>query len=332
MKLFARLRNAAGMNEHPESNPHEKPNHWERDTLIQLATASLKEQRRARRWGIFFKLLTFAYLVALLVILGDFGYEETVKGEKHSALVEVKGVIFAGEEAGAENVIAGLRKAFKDESTKGVILRINSPGGSAVQSGYINDEITRLRKKYPDIPLYAVIADIAASGAYYAAAAADKIYADKASIIGSIGVRMDSFGFVDAIDKLGVERRLLTAGDKKAFLDPFLPLQQDEKEHVQTLLNEIHEQFIAAVKQGRGDRLKGSANLFSGLIWTGEESLELGLIDGLSSAGNVARDVIGAEDIVDFTKKREWFERFTERLGSAIVKTFETQVLQPKLR
>ena len=320
------------MNEDADSQPQEKQSHWERDTLIQLATASLKEQRRGRRWGIFFKLLTFAYLVALLIILGDFEYEETVKGEKHSALVELKGVIFAGEEAGSENVITGLRKAFKDESTKGVILRINSPGGSPVQAGYINDEITRLRKKYPDIPLYAVIADIAASGGYYVAAAADKIYADKASIIGSIGVRMDSFGFVDAIDKLGIERRLLTAGDNKAFLDPFLPLQQEEKEHVQTLLKDIHEQFIAVVKQGRGDRLNATPDLFSGLVWTGEESLELGLIDGLASAGNVAREVIGAEDVVDFTKKREWFERFTDRLGTTIAKSFETRILQPKLR
>ena len=320
------------MNEDADSHPQEKKSHWERETLIQLATASLREQRRARRWGIFFKLLTFAYLIALLVILRDYEYEESVKGEKHSALVEVKGVIFAGEEAGAENVISGLRKAFKDESTKGVILRINSPGGSPVQAGYINDEITRLRKKYPDIPLYAVIADMAASGGYYVAAAADKIYANKASIIGSIGVRMDSFGFVDAIDKLGIERRLLKAGENKAFLDPFLPLQQDEKEHVQTLLNEIHEQFIAVVKQGRGDRLNGIPNLFSGLVWTGEESLELGLIDGLASAGNVAREVIGAEDVVDFTKKREWFERFTDRLGTAIAKSIESQLLQPNLR
>jgi protease-4 len=320
------------MHEGADSHPQGKQNHWERETLIQLATASLKEQRRARRWGIFFKLLTFAYLVALLIMLGDFDFQETVKHEKHSALVELEGVIFAGAEASAENVMVGLRKAFKDESTKGVILRINSPGGSPVQAGYINDEIKRLRKKHPDIPLYAVIADIAASGGYYVAAAADKIYANKASLIGSIGVRMDSFGFVGALDKLGIERRLLTAGAHKALLDPFLPLQQNEKEHVQTLLNEIHTQFIAAVKQGRGDRLNGASEIFSGLIWTGEESLELGLIDGLASAGDVAREVIGAEDIVDFTKKHEWFERFTDQLGTAIVNAFKTHVVQPNLR
>jgi protease-4 len=332
MGMFARLRRVAGMHEGADSHPQGKQNHWERETLIQLATASLKEQRRARRWGIFFKLLTFAYLVALLIMLGDFDFQETVKHEKHSALVELEGVIFAGAEASAENVMVGLRKAFKDESTKGVILRINSPGGSPVQAGYINDEIKRLRKKYPDIPLYAVIADIAASGGYYVAAAADKIYANKASLIGSIGVRMDSFGFVGALDKLGIERRLLTAGAHKALLDPFLPLQQNEKEHVQTLLNEIHTQFIAAVKQGRGDRLNGASEIFSGLIWTGEESLELGLIDGLASAGDVAREVIGAEDIVDFTKKHEWFERFTDQLGTAIVNAFKTHVVQPNLR
>jgi protease-4 len=332
MDILARLRRAAGMHEEADSHPQGKQNHWERETLIQLATASLKEQRRARRWGIFFKLLTFAYLVALLIMLGDFDFEETVKNEKHSALVELKGVIFAGAEASAENVMTGLRKAFKDESTKGVILRINSPGGSPVQAGYINDEIRRLRKKYPDIPLYAVIADIAASGGYYVAVAADKVYANKASLIGSIGVRMDSFGFVDAIDKLGIERRLLTAGADKGLLDPFLPLKQNEKEHVQTLLNDIHAQFIAAVKQGRGDRLNGTPKIYSGLIWTGEESLELGLVDGLASAGDVARDVIGAEDIVDFTKKREWFERFTDRFGTAIANTFTTHVLQPNLR
>jgi protease-4 len=320
------------MHENADSHPRGKQNHWERETLIQLATASLKEQRRARRWGIFFKLLTFAYLVALLIILGDFDYEETVKSEKHSALVELKGVIFAGAEASAENVMTGLRKAFKDDSTKGVILRINSPGGSPVQAGYINDEIKRLRKKYPDIPLYAVIVDIAASGGYYVASAADKIYANKASLIGSIGVRMGSFGFVDAIDKLGIERRLLTAGADKGFLDPFLPLKQNEKEHVQTLLNDIHAQFIAAVKQGRGDSLNGTPEIFSGLIWTGEESLELGLVDGLASVGDVAREVIGAEDIMDFTKKREWFERFTDRLGTTIANAFTTHVLQPNLR
>ncbi len=305
---------------------------WERETLVNLANASLKEQRRVRRWGIFFKLLTFAYLIALLWIIGDFEYKETVTDENHTALVELKGVIFAGENAGADNVVEGLRKAFKDKQTKGVVLRVNSPGGSPVQSGYINEEIVRLRKKYPDIPLYAVIADVAASGGYYVAASADKIYANKASIIGSIGVRMDSFGFVDAISKLGVERRLLTAGDHKALLDPFLPISEAEKEHVQSLLDKIHRQFIEVVRKGRGDRLTENDSIYSGLVWTGEDSVKLGLVDKLGSASYVAREVIGAEKIVDFTKKREWYERFADRIGTTLATILESRLFQPELR
>lgn len=305
---------------------------WERETLIRLATASLKEQQRARRWGIFFKLLTLTYLVALVFIFVDLEYEDTSKAKEHTALVDIQGIIFEGEEGGADNVIAGLRAAFKDERTAGVILRISSPGGSPVQSGYINNEITRLRKKYPDTPFYAVISDIAASGGYYVAVAADKIYADKASIVGSIGVRMDSFGFVDAIGKLGIERRLLTAGDHKALLDPFLPLSLQEKEHVQQLLDELHNQFIVAVKKGRSDRLANDDILYSGLVWSGEESVKLGLVDALGSSGHVAREVIGAEEIVNFTKKRDWIDRFTDRLGTALARGIETQLLQPSLR
>jgi protease-4 len=308
-------------------------NDWERKTLIELAASSLKEQRRARRWGIFFKFLTFAYLILLLVIFVEFEYEDSIEDEKHTALVEVTGVIFEGEEAGAENVISGLRSAFKDSDTKGVILRINSPGGSPVQAGYIYDEIVRLRKKYPDIPLYAVIADVAASGGYYIAAAADKIYADKASIVGSIGVRMDSFGFVEAIENLGIERRLLTAGDDKALMDPFLPLKAQETTHIQGLLNEIHAQFIEVVKKGRGKRLAQDEKLFSGLVWSGEESVNLGLVDALGSAGFVSREVIGAEQIEDFTKERDWLDRFADRIGVALWRTvLGTQFSQPNLR
>ena len=304
---------------------------WERETLVRLATASLKEQQRARRWGIFFKLLTFAYLMVLLILFVDFEYEDTTRANKHTAVVDLQGIIFEGEEAGADNVIAGLRAAFEDEQTAGVILRINSPGGSPVQSGYINDEITRLRKKYPDIPLYAVISDIAASGGYYAAVSADKIYADKASIVGSIGVRMDSFGFVDAIGKLGVERRLLTAGDHKALLDPFLPLSFQEKEHVQQLLDNLHSQFIAVVKHGRGERLAEDEKLYSGLVWSGEESVKLGLVDGLGSAGYVAREVIGVKDIMNFTKKRDWIDRFADKIGSVLTRGIETRLLQSRI-
>jgi protease IV len=213
-----------------------------------------------------------------------------------------------------------LRAAFESEKAVGVILRINSPGGSPVQAGYINDEILRLREEYPDMPMYAVISDVCASGGYYAAVAADQIYADKASIVGSIGVRMDSFGFVDAMEKLGVERRLLTAGESKGFLDPFQPAKEQDIAHVQKLLNNIHTQFIETVKKGRGDRLQLHADLFSGLVWTGEQSIELGLVDGLASAGYVARELIGEEKIVDYTPRPNFIERFSERLGVAVGK------------
>jgi protease-4 len=305
---------------------------WEREALTRLANAALQEQRRARRWGILFKFLTFLYLSLFLVALVDIQYEKTGLGGKHTALVDLKGIILAGENAGADNVIKGLRAAFKDDDTAGVILRINSPGGSPVQSSYINAEITRLREKHPDTPLYAVIADIGASGAYYAAVAADKIYADKGSIVGSIGVRMDGFGLVEAIDKLGVERRLLVSGEHKALLDPFLPVNPLEKDYVQDLLDELHQQFIAAVKKARGDRLADDDNLFSGLIWSGEESVKLGLVDALGSAGYVAREVIGAKKVVDYTKKRDWYERLADRLGGAAAQALASHMLQPSLR
>jgi protease-4 len=218
--------------------------------------------------------------------------------------------------------VTGLRNAFEDKNTVGVILRINSPGGSPVQSGYINDEIKRLREKYPDIPFYAVISDIGASGAYYIAVAADKIYADKASIIGSIGVRMDSFGFVDAMRTIGVERRLLTAGEHKALLDPFSPEDPVAIEHIQEMLDQIHQQFVAVVKEGRGDRLKENPELFSGLIWTGEEAVQLGLVDELGSASYVAREVIKEDNLVDFTKKEDVWKRLSDRLGAGVARAF----------
>ncbi len=305
---------------------------WEREVLTRLANAALQEQRRARRWGIFFKFLTFLYLSVLLIALVDIQFEDTGLGGRHTALVDLKGVILAGENAGADTVIKGLRAAFKDDDTAGVILRINSPGGSPVQARYIHAEITRLREKHPDTPLYAVIADVGASGAYYAAVAADKIYADASSIVGSIGVRMDGFGFVEAIDKLGVERRLLVSGEHKALLDAFLPVDPQEKRHVLTLLDELHQQFIAAVKKGRGERLVDDDKLFSGLIWSGAEALKLGLVDGLGSAGYVAREVIGAKKIVDYTKKRDWYERLADRLGGAAARAAASQLLRPALR
>ncbi|MCB1850985.1 MAG: S49 family peptidase [Gammaproteobacteria bacterium] len=310
---------------------------WERELLKELATASLKEQRRARRWGIFFKLLTFAYLTAVLVVWlqGEIPESTLKPGSKHTAVVEVEGIIAPDSEASADKVITGLRKAFKDSGTKGVILRINSPGGSPVQSGYINDEVVRLKEKYPDIPIYAVVTDLCASGGYYVAAAADKIYVDKASIVGSIGVLMNGFGFVESMEKLGVERRLLTAGVNKAILDPFSPLKESDVVHIKRMLERIHQQFIATVKAGRGERLKESEELFSGLFWTGEESVQLGLADALGSSSYVAREVIGAEEIVDFTAKEELLERLAKRLGAgataalaAIVGVESTPVLR----
>ena len=291
---------------------------WERELLEKLATASITEQRRARRWGIFFKLLTFAYLVTLLILwipgtLPDAAMKAT---KEHTALIEINGVIADDAEASADNVVTALRSAYEDKKTKGVILRINSPGGSAVQAGYINDEIRRLKEKHPKIPVYAVVTDMAASGGYYIAVAADDIYVDKASIVGSIGVLMSTFGFERGMEKLGVERRLLTAGEHKGILDPFSPLKQEEKQHIQEMLDQVHQQFIQAVKDGRGDRLKESGDIFSGLFWSGEESIKLGLADGLGSSSYVARELIGAETLVDYTRSEDLLERFAKRIGA----------------
>jgi len=298
---------------------------FEQSLINELAREVLHEQRRNRRWGIFFKGLFALYLFSFLVIffvknveMGSFG------SEKHTALIEINGVIAANTEARADYVVSSLRNAFEDERTQGIILRINSPGGSPVQSAYINDEIKRLRAKYPDIPLYAVVTDVCASGGYYIAAAADKIYANKASIVGSIGVIMSGFGFVDAIEKLGVERRVLHAGKNKGFMDPFKPLKQDDKAHIQTLLAQVHQQFIDVVKEGRGDRLVDNEALFSGLFWTGEEAIQLGLVDELASASQVARDVIGAEEIVDYTKRENYLDRFAKQMGAAMLQSLSS--------
>jgi len=302
-----------------EENKLEKEIAWERELVNRLAFASLNEQRRARRWSIVFKSLLFVYLFALLlVIVPDQLGGGSVSIGRHTALVEVKGVIADGTDASADNIVTGLRNAFADKNTVGVILRINSPGGSPVQSGYVYDEIKRLREMHPAIPLYAVVSDMCASGGYYIAAAADSIYANKASVVGSIGVLMNGFGFVGTMDKLGVERRLLTAGEHKGFLDPFSPSRPEDVEHIKSLLGDIHQQFITAVKQGRGERLKEDPQLFSGLVWTGEQGMALGLVDGLASASQVARDVIGAEDIVDFTPRPRYFERLAASLGAAM--------------
>src|SRR5262249_34700414 len=275
---------------------------WERRVLEQLAAEGLREQQRARRWSIFFKLLTFAFLfIGLFAAIGALTQRETGCLDKCTAMVEIRGELDADGQTNADNVITGLQAAFKNKGTQGVILRINSPGGSPVQAGQINDEIRRVRGKYPDTPIYAVVEEGCASGADYVAVATDKIYVDKTSPIRSIGVIMDGFGFVGAMDKLGIERRALTAGDNKAFLDPFAPLVPEQRDYAQKLLDEIHQQFIAAVKAGRGNRLKESPELYSGLVWSGERGVELGLADALGSVGYVAREVIKAEDVVDFS-------------------------------
>ncbi len=297
-----------------------KKEDWERTLLENLALATLREQRRTRNWGIFFKALTFLYLFILLFFaLGWIDDGKVRLSEKHSALIDLRGVIVADGNSSADKINASLRSAFQDKNTKGVILRINSPGGSPVQAGYINDEIRRLRVRYPDIPLYAVVGDICASGGYYVAVAADKIFVDKASLVGSIGVLMDGFGFTGTLEKLGVERRLLTAGENKGFLDPFMPLDPIQKAHATTLLREIHEQFIQVVKLGRGVRLKNTPEIFSGIVWTGQKSIDLGLADEIGNAEFVAREIIKAETLVDFTPREGLSDLFTKRFSQIIL-------------
>jgi len=292
------------------------------DVIERLVFASLREQTRARRWRVFFMLFFVVYLSAVTIILltgGDDGYGAAGEpdGDRHTAVVKLSGIIADGEQAGSDNVVAGLKAAFKHEDTAGVVLEINSPGGSPVQSAYIFDEIMRLKQEHEGIPVYAVVSDIAASGGYFVASAADRIYVNKSSLVGSIGVRMDNFGFVELMKKIGVERRLLTAGENKALLDPFLPEQNDQKAHLQVMLDEVHGHFIAAVRQGRGDRLDESEDLFSGLIWSGEQSLSLGLADAFGNTMSVARE-LEAEQIVDFTRKTDLLERIAERIGSSL--------------
>ncbi|WP_420812978.1 S49 family peptidase [Nitrincola schmidtii] len=308
--------------------------------LIEKVVSTLNvEQRRSRRWGIFFKSLTFIYLFALLGIFlmgrDISGAKESVDRQPHVAIIEVRGVIADTADASADNVITALRKAFSTRQAEAVILRINSPGGSPVQAGYINDEINRLRALNPDKKVYAVITDIGASGGYYVAVAADEIYADKSSLVGSIGVTASGFGFVDLIEKMGIERRIMTSGDNKAFLDPFSPQKEDETEFWKTVLATTHQQFIRVVQEGRGDRLVDTNEVFTGLIWSGEQALELGLIDGLGSSSYVARELVGVERIIDYTHTPSPFDRLFDRLGVSIAKHLSMQLTQqwaPELR
>ena len=300
----------------------EQDPNWERNLITKLAAEGLAEQRRRRRWGIFFKLLTFAYITVVLLLMVDWSsVGDLSAGKKHTAVVELSGIIAPGADASAENVILGLQAAFKDKNTQGVILRINSPGGSPVQAQTIYDEMRRLRKKYPDIPLYAVVEDICASGGYFVAVGADRIYVAKSSIVGSIGVLMNGFGFTGLMEKLGVERRLITAGQNKGMLDPFSPEREQDRQYIEALMKDVHQQFISVVREGRGKRLKENADMFTGLIWTGEKSVELGLADGYGSLDSVARDVIKAEDTVDYTKKEGFAEKVAKRFGASMAGT-----------
>lgn len=301
----------------------------ERSILEDLARENLKERRRMRRWGIFFKLFFAVYLIVVTVMLSIDNIPAPA-GE-HTALVELEGTIARSADVDADTIAQGLRNAFKAEDSKAVILRINSPGGSPVQAGLINTEMHRLREKYPDKPLYVVIGDMCASGGYYAAVAADKIYADQASIVGSIGVIMNSFGLTEAMEKLGVERRLYTAGEHKGFLDPFSPVKPAERQHVDKLLEQVHQQFINTVRADRGERLAPDPEIFSGLFWTGQEALRLGLVDEFGSAGSVARDVVGAEKIVDYTPKGDLLGRITKQLGVTIANTLKSSLIWDRI-
>lgn len=305
------------MSEQTPQNPQNETK-WQRDVIEKLAFAALNEQKTARRWSTLFKGLAFVYVLILILMALGIVHNGKKTFDAHTALIDIAGVIEPGGEVSADTVLSSLRDAYDSKATKGIILRINSPGGSPVQAGIINDEIKRLRKLHPEIPVYAVVEDICASGGYYIAAAADKIYVDKASIVGSIGVLMDGYGFTEAMKKVGVERRLMTAGENKAMLDPFSPVNPKHQELAQAMLNEVHEQFKTVVRQGRGSRLKETPELFSGLFWSGEQSIKLGLADALGSTDYVAREVIKQEDIVDFTYQDDFASRIAKRIGASV--------------
>lgn len=289
---------------------------WERAVLEKLAFAALEEQRAARRWKIISRL---GWLVVALVVVWLIAGQErgTTTSSRHTALVEIKGEISADSEASADLIVSAARAAFEDHGAQAVVLLINSPGGSPVQAGIINDEIRRLKAKHHK-PVYAVVEEACASAAYYIAVSADQIYVDKASIVGSIGVLMDGFGFTGLMDKLGIERRLMTAGENKGFLDPFSPQTEKQRAYAQAMLDQIHKQFINVVKEGRGKRLKETPEMFSGLFWTGQQSIDLGLADHYGNLEYVARDVVKAEDIVDYTRRENVAERLVKRFGASI--------------
>jgi protease-4 len=301
--------------------------------LIEKVVTGLQdEQRKSRRWGIFFKLATLAYVIVIVMMIGKTTDGAVSSGNgPYTAIIEVNGVISATESASADNIITALRNAFDDDKVLGVVLRINSPGGSPVQSGYVYDEIKRL-KETRDLPVYAVIVDLGASGAYYIAAAADEIYADKASLVGSIGVVGSGFGFTGAMEKFGIERRLYTSGEHKGFLDPFSPENPEEKKFWQGVLKVTHNQFIEQVRLGRGDRLKETPDMFSGLVWSGEQAVDMGLIDGLSSTSQLVRTKFNSEEVVNFTRQPDPWESLVQKLGASIGAGLATVVTAPSLQ
>ncbi|MTI14672.1 S49 family peptidase [Sansalvadorimonas verongulae] len=298
----------------------------DRELIEKLLFSAAQEQRRARRWSIFFRFLFFIWLFAAIASVAF-----SLKGGKpapseYVALIDISGPIAAGKPASADTIVTGLRRAFEDEKVKGVILRINSPGGSPVQASYVYDEVNRLKATRDDLKVYGVIADVGASAAYYMAAATDEIYADRGSVVGSIGAYMATFGFEGVMEKVGVTRRFYASGEHKSLSDPFQPEDPEIAQHLRGTVRNIHEQFIEKVKEGRGDRLKDDPEIFSGLIWTGQQALELGLVDGLGSSGYVAREVIGVEEIVDFTSKPSVVERFARQIGASAAETLGVQL------
>jgi len=307
---------------------------WEREVLEKLALAAITEQTRARRWSVFFKSLMFVYLIAVfgVVMYPKLSKDIGVDGKDHTAVIDVVGMIAEGKEANADSIIESLRNAVKDKHTKGIILHANSPGGSPVQSSYVYEEIRKTKKEHPELPIYAVVSDICASGCYFIVSASDKIFVNPSSLVGSIGVLMDGFGFVDGMQKLGVERRLFTAGAHKAMLDPFSPSKDDETQYIQGLLNQVHQQFIGAVKAGRGDRLKENPDMFSGLVWTGEEGVKLGIVDGVGNQDYVAKELIGAETQVDFSRQEHLLDKIAGKLGASFGQTIGSLVQGVSLR
>jgi len=307
---------------------------WEREVIEKLALAAITEQTRARRWGVFFKSLMFVYLIAVfgVAMYPKLKQDIGVDSKDHTAVIDVVGMIAEGKDANADSIIESLRNAVKDKHTKGIILHANSPGGSPVQSSYVYEEIRKIKKEHPELPIYAVVSDICASGCYFIVSASDKIFVNPSSLVGSIGVLMDGFGFVDGMQKLGVERRLFTAGAHKAMLDPFSPSKEDETQYIQGLLNQVHQQFIGAVKVGRGDRLKENPDMFSGLVWTGEEGVKLGIADGVGNQDYVAKELIGAETQVDFSRQEHLLDKIAGKLGASFGQVIGSMVQGASLR